>query len=49
MGHESTEMTLRYIGVNLGDQIGAFEAVKKARTQRSKMIENVPLVAIPAI
>lgn len=33
MGHESTEMTLRYIGVNLGDQCRAFEAVENLHVQ----------------
>jgi len=44
MGHESTDTTLQYIGVNLGDQIEAFEAVKNARIQRSKIAENVPFL-----
>ena len=49
MGHESTEMTLRYIGVNLGDQCKAFEAVKNLRVQMQKTTENVPLVTVPVV
>jgi len=41
MGHQSTEMTLRYIGVNLSDQTKAFEAVKNLRIQGQKMAKSV--------
>lgn len=49
MGHESTEMTLRYIGVNLGDQCRAFEAVRNLRIQMQKTVENVPLMTMPGM
>jgi integrase len=49
MGHESTEMTLRYIGVNLSDQAKAFEAVRNLRVQLQKTAENVPFVAVPEV
>ena len=49
MGHESTEMTLRYIGVNLSDQTKAFEAVRNLRSQMQKTAEIVPFVALPAV
>jgi len=49
MGHESTEMTLRYIGVNLGDQCKAFEAVKNLRVQVQKTTENVPFATMPVV
>jgi integrase len=49
MGHESTEMTLRYIGVNLGDQSRAFEAVRNLRVQMQKTTENVPFVTVPDV
>lgn len=49
MGHESTEMTLRYFGVNLGDQCKAFEAVKNLRVQMKKTTENVPFVTVPVV
>lgn len=48
-GHESTEMTLRYIGVNLGDQCKAFEAVRNLRVQMQKTAENVPLMTMPDV
>jgi integrase len=48
-GHESTEMTLRYIGVNLSDQASAFEAVRNMRIQIRKTAENVPFVAVPGV
>ncbi len=48
-GHESTEMTLRYIGVNLSDQASAFEAVRNLRIQMRKTAENVPFVAAPGV
>jgi hypothetical protein len=40
-------MTLRYIGVNLGDQTKAFEAVQNLRIQPQKTAENAPFVALP--
>jgi len=46
-GHESTEMTLQYIGVNLGDQSKAFEAVRNMRVQMQKTAENVPFTTVP--
>lgn len=49
MGHESTEMTLRYIGVNLSDQTKAFEAVRNLRSQMQKTPEIVPFVARPGV
>jgi integrase len=49
MGHESTEMTLRYIGVNLSDQAKAFEAVRNLRIQMQKTVEIVPFVALPGV
>lgn len=49
MGHESTEMTLRYIGVNLSDQTMAFEAVRNLRSQLQETPEIVPLVAQPGV
>ena len=49
MGHESTEMTLRYIGVNLGDQCRAFEAVKNLRVQMQETAEIVPLATVPVV
>jgi len=49
MGHESTEMTLRYIGVNLGDQCKAFEAVRNLRVQLQKTAKIVPLEAMPVV
>jgi hypothetical protein len=48
-GHESTEMTLRYIGVNLSDQASAFEAVRNLRIQMRKTAENVPFVTVPGV
>ncbi|MEM0343811.1 MAG: site-specific integrase [Thermoplasmata archaeon] len=48
-GHESTEMTLRYIGVNLSDQARAFEAVRNLRIQLQKTAENVPFVSVPDV
>jgi len=47
MGHESTEMTLRYIGVNLSDQTKAFEAVRNLRSQSQKTAKIVPSLAEP--
>ncbi len=49
MGHESTEMTLRYIGVNLSDQTRAFEAVRNLHSQMQETPENVPFVALPEV
>ncbi len=49
MGHESTEMTLQYIGVNLGDQCKAFEAVRNMRVQMQKTAEDVPLLTVPEV
>lgn len=49
MGHESTEMTLRYIGVNLGDQCKAFEAVRNLRIQMQKTAEIVPFETVPVV
>jgi len=49
MGHESTEMTLRYIGVNLSDQTKAFEAVRNLRVQMQKTVKIVPFVALPEV
>ena len=49
MGHESTEMTLQYIGVNLGDQCKAFEAVRNMRVQMQKTAENVPFATVPEV
>ena len=40
MGYESTEMTLQYIGVNLGDQCKPFEAVRNLRIQMQKTAET---------
>jgi len=42
MGHESTDMTLRYIGVNLTDQTKAFEAVRNLHVQLQKTLKIVP-------
>jgi len=47
MGHESTEMTLRYIGVNLSDQTKALEAVRNLRVQMQKTAKIVPPGALP--
>lgn len=49
MGHETTEMTLRYIGVNLDDQAKAFQTVRDARIQRAKSVEIVPLRQMPEV
>ena len=49
MGHESTEMTLRYIGVNLSDQTKAYEAVRNLRVQMQKTPEIVPFVTVPEV
>jgi integrase len=49
MGHESTEMTLQYIGVNLSDQTKAYEAVRNQRIQLQKSTQNVPFVAVPEV
>jgi hypothetical protein len=49
MGHETTEMTLRYIGVNLDEQAKAFQTVRDARIQRAKNVEIVPLHAGPGV
>jgi integrase len=49
MGHETTEMTLRYIGVNLDDQAKAFQTVRDARIQRAKSVEIVPLSQSPGV
>jgi hypothetical protein len=49
MGHESTEATLRYIGVNLSDQTKAFEAVRNMRVQMQKTVKIVPFVALPEV
>ncbi len=46
-GHESSEMTLRHIGVNLGDQCKAFGAVRNLRIQMQKTTENVPFATVP--
>jgi integrase len=46
-GHESLEMTLSYIGVNLSDQAKAYEAVRNQRIQLQKSTENVPFVPVP--
>jgi integrase len=42
MGHESTDMTLQYIGVNLTDQTKAFEAVRNLYVQLQKTPKIVP-------
>jgi hypothetical protein len=47
MGHESTGMTLRYIGVNLSDQTKAFEAVRNLRSQMQETPEIVPFATMP--
>ena len=49
MGHEPTEMTLQYIGVNLGDHCRAFEAVRNMRVQMQKTAENVPFEVVPGV
>lgn len=49
MGHESTEMTLQYIGVNLGDQTKAFEMMRNHRIQMQKTAKNVPLLTVPEL
>ena len=49
MGHESTEMTLRDIGVNLSDHARAFEAVRNLRSQMQEIPEIVPSVALPDV
>jgi hypothetical protein len=49
MGHETTEMTLRYIGVNLDDQVKAFQTVRDARIRRAKNVEIVPLLQSPGV
>lgn len=46
---ESTEMTLRYIGVNLGDQCRAFEAVRNLRVQMQETQEIVPFATVPDV
>lgn len=48
-GHESTEMTLRYIGVNLRDQTRAYEAVQNLRVQLQKTAKIVPLANVPVV
>lgn len=48
-GHESTEMTLHYIGVNLGDQCKAFEMVRNQRIQMQKTAEIVPFATVPDV
>jgi hypothetical protein len=40
-------MTLRYIGVNLGDQTKAFEAVRSLLVQMQETAKIVPFVAVP--
>jgi len=47
MGHESTQMTLKYIGVNLSDQTNAFEAVRNQRIQLQKTPKIVPFCTMP--
>ena len=47
MGHESTDMTLRYIGVNLTDQTKAFEAVRNLHVQLQKTPKIVPFCSLP--
>lgn len=47
MEHESTEKTLQYIGVNLGGQCRAFEAVRNMCVQMQKTAGNVPLLTMP--
>jgi integrase len=49
MGHETTEMTLRYIGVNLDDRAKAFQTVREARIQRAKSVEIVPSEQGPGV
>jgi hypothetical protein len=49
MGYETTEMTLRYIGVNFDDQAKAFQTVRDARIQRAKSMEIVPLSQSPGV
>jgi integrase len=49
MGHSSIETTLRYIGINLFDQVKAVEAVRAARHQMMKVAQNVPIVTVPGV
>jgi len=49
MGHESTDMTLKYIGVNLSDQTDAFEAVRNMRIQLQKTPKIVPFRSPPVV
>lgn len=47
MEHESTEKTLQYIGVNLGGQCRAFEAVRIMHVQMQKTAEISPFATVP--
>lgn len=49
MRHEFTEMTLRYIGVNHGDQVKAYEAVRNLCIQLQETLENAPFVSVPDV
>lgn len=49
MGHEDIKTTLRYLGINLGDQAKAVEAVRNARLQITKVAQNVPFVTVPGV
>jgi hypothetical protein len=46
MRHESTEMTLRYGGVNLGDHCRAFEAVRDRRIKMQETTVSVPFAIV---
>jgi integrase len=49
MGHEDIRTTMRYLGINLGDQAQAIRAVAEARCQIRKVAQNVPIVTLPGI
>lgn len=49
MGHEDIRTTLRYLGINLGDQAKAVQAVRNARLQMTKVAQNVPFVTVPGV
>ena len=49
MGHEDIRTTMRYLGINLGDQAQAIRAVAEARCQMQKVAQNAPLVAVPGV
>ena len=49
MGHEDIRTTLKYLGINLGDQAKAVQTVRNARLQMAKVAQNVPFVTVPGL